>query len=428
MIPDEEHSFIRKENRRRNSSAPINSNKNKTSVLFFGSIIGALSFHLILWLMCKFFGINLSLHAQTPPPEIDRDDRIIITPPEEEDMPEPPPEPVEIDPLEPEVMEIDPPDITDMEIEQVVIAPGETSLNISDSEPAQPDLPLEAEQLDPIQIQAGLPDVMPDPAFTNANDVTVNVPDMKDIDYDQWFNDAVAGAGGDDAAMNPEGSESLSNLLKKPAGSLGEGSGFARIGADLLFEYNKATLKQSAKVGLLQLAALIEKNQNTRFIIEGHTDSFGAPQYNKKLSLLRANAVRKWLASNGIDLNRIYIRACGAERTIVDTKLDKEKQAPNRRVEIHMRKDNEALPPDSISATQELPEYAQGLSNTPATPAKPKQPTPAPTPKPVPKPETPVGADIIEEPVHDAEIIKDTSKSHEAEVIEENDDVAEIVN
>ncbi len=135
--------------------------------------------------------------------------------------------------------------------------------------------------------------------------------------------------------------------------SLGKDSGYSRLGADLLFEYNKAVMKNSARLSMLQLAGLMMKNPDTIFIVEGHTDSFGSGEYNAVLSLMRANAVRQWLKDNGIALTRpngecrLYIRACGASRPVVSTKGDRNAQAANRRVEIHMRKPERKFPPEA---------------------------------------------------------------------------------
>lgn len=117
--------------------------------------------------------------------------------------------------------------------------------------------------------------------------------------------------------------------------SLGKDSGYSRLGADLLFEYNKAVMKNSARLSMLQLAGLMMKNPDTIFIVEGHTDSFGSEEYNAVLSLMRANAVRQWLKDNGIALTRpngecrLYIRACGASRPVVSIRGDRDAQAAN---------------------------------------------------------------------------------------------------
>ena len=103
---------------------------------------------------------------------------------------------------------------------------------------------------------------------------------------------------------------------------------------DLLFDYDSATLRQAAVGSLQKLADLIDRNPNANFIIEGHTDSFGTPEYNAHLSLARAESVKVWLAgAAGIDPNRIQTRGLGMTRLLVRSGTVEEQQL-NRRVEI----------------------------------------------------------------------------------------------
>ena len=78
---------------------------------------------------------------------------------------------------------------------------------------------------------------------------------------------------------------------------------------DLLFDYDSPVLRPQAVGSLRQLAELIERNPNSTFIIEGHTDNFGRPDYNMDLSLKRAESVKGWLVQNaGIEAGRIQTR------------------------------------------------------------------------------------------------------------------------
>ncbi|MFQ9834540.1 MAG: OmpA family protein [Akkermansia muciniphila] len=156
---------------------------------------------------------------------------------------------------------------------------------------------------------------------SSASPVTIKTAEPDMVNPDEWYNNKLKGAGGQDDSHLPDGSKSLSQLMAQS--SLGKDSGYSRLGADLLFEYNKAVMKNSARLSMLQLAGLMMKNPDTIFIVEGHTDSFGSEEYNAVLSLMRANAVRQWLKDNGIALTRpngecrLYIRACGASRPVV---------------------------------------------------------------------------------------------------------------
>ena len=106
---------------------------------------------------------------------------------------------------------------------------------------------------------------------------------------------------------------------------------------DLLFGYNESDLRPEAVGSLGKLAELMQRNPNATFIIEGHTDNFGTPEYNQSLSVARAESVKGWLANEaGIDPGRIQTRGFGLSRLLVrDGSIDQQKL--NRRVEIVIR-------------------------------------------------------------------------------------------
>jgi outer membrane protein OmpA-like peptidoglycan-associated protein len=104
---------------------------------------------------------------------------------------------------------------------------------------------------------------------------------------------------------------------------------------DLLFEYDSDALKPAATATLTKLGSLINRNAKATFRIEGHTDSFGSDDYNKALSLRRAEAVKNWLFTNmGIDASRISTVGLGKGRLLVPATGNVEQQQLNRRVEI----------------------------------------------------------------------------------------------
>ena len=75
---------------------------------------------------------------------------------------------------------------------------------------------------------------------------------------------------------------------------------------DLLFDYDSANLRPGATASLQKLGHLIQRNPQSVFRVEGHTDSFGSDQYNMDLSQRRAETVKTWLVGNmSIDLDRI---------------------------------------------------------------------------------------------------------------------------
>ena len=110
------------------------------------------------------------------------------------------------------------------------------------------------------------------------------------------------------------------------------------IPTDLLFEYGSDDLAEGARLSMMKLGYLIQKNPNSRFIIEGHTDNFGTAEYNLNLGQRRANAVVNYLMSAlRLNADRIEAVGIGKARLLVPGTRSIEEQAPNRRVEIKVR-------------------------------------------------------------------------------------------
>lgn len=146
-------------------------------------------------------------------------------------------------------------------------------------------------------------------------------------------------AGGSSAAGSadsdvPEGYSNLDELLTR-TGELAPNDAPIFMPADVLFGYDESFLRPEAITSLGKLAELIRRNPSARFRIEGHTDSFGAPDYNARLSLSRAESVKQWLADQmAIDPARIDTRGLGNSRPLVAATGSIEEQQLNRRVEI----------------------------------------------------------------------------------------------
>ena len=78
------------------------------------------------------------------------------------------------------------------------------------------------------------------------------------------------------------------------------------------------------------------KDVNLEVIIAvGHTDWIGTVAYNQKLSVRRAEAVKAYLVSKGIEKNRVYTEGKGKSQPIADNRTA-EGRAKNRRVEIEV--------------------------------------------------------------------------------------------
>lgn len=132
-----------------------------------------------------------------------------------------------------------------------------------------------------------------------------------------------------------DGFATLDQLIKVPGGRLTDASKPIYMPTDLLFEFNQFQLRDSAKTSLMMLGVLIDRNPETIFVIEGHTDTIGTHQSNFELSRKRAAAVRDWLIESLlIKPERIRIDAAGETRPIVNPAGTAEQQRANRRVEI----------------------------------------------------------------------------------------------
>ena len=107
---------------------------------------------------------------------------------------------------------------------------------------------------------------------------------------------------------------------------------------DLLFDYDQDTLRVEALASLEKLGTLIRRNPQASFLIEGHSDSFGAEIYNLELSRRRAATVKAWLITKmNIPPDRIAARGFGTSRLLAPASGTIEEQQINRRVEIVIR-------------------------------------------------------------------------------------------
>ena len=105
--------------------------------------------------------------------------------------------------------------------------------------------------------------------------------------------------------------------------------------ADAFFDFDKAVLKPEGKAKLDDLASKVGGINLEVVIAVGHTDSTGAAKYNQSLSVRRAEAVKAYLVSKGIESNRIYTEGKGLTQPVADN-ATREGRAKNRRVEVEV--------------------------------------------------------------------------------------------
>jgi len=103
---------------------------------------------------------------------------------------------------------------------------------------------------------------------------------------------------------------------------------------NIYFDFEKATFRTESYGELNRLETMMKQSPNLQIEIAGHADFVGSKDFNKRLSLKRANAVRGYLTSKGIDPRRVKTVGYGEERPIASNDDEKEGRELNRRVEF----------------------------------------------------------------------------------------------
>jgi len=105
--------------------------------------------------------------------------------------------------------------------------------------------------------------------------------------------------------------------------------------ADVLFDFDKAVIKPEGKSKLDDISNKV-KGINLEVVIAiGHADSTGSDAYNQRLSVRRAESVKAYLVSRGIEANRVYTEGKGEKQPVADNKT-RDGRAKNRRVELEV--------------------------------------------------------------------------------------------
>ena len=103
--------------------------------------------------------------------------------------------------------------------------------------------------------------------------------------------------------------------------------------SDVLFDFNKYTLRPAAREKLAKISGIILSHPGLRLEVDGYTDSIGSESYNQKLSEQRADSVRSFLVSQGLASDIVASKGFGKENPVAsnDTASGRQK---NRRVEM----------------------------------------------------------------------------------------------
>lgn len=146
-------------------------------------------------------------------------------------------------------------------------------------------------------------------------------------------------------AQNSTAAAQGSSLTAQSSSLSGTETGFniqINLSSDVLFDFDKAELKPEADSELQKAADIIRQKGKGLILISGYTDSKGTDAYNKRLSLVRAQAVKNWFEAQGLHQN-YQTEGLGAANPVAPNANDDgsdnpEGRAKNRRVEIIVNK------------------------------------------------------------------------------------------
>lgn len=133
---------------------------------------------------------------------------------------------------------------------------------------------------------------------------------------------------------------------------------------NVMFASGKTQLRPAAQQQLDEVATALKDDQDHQILIEGHTDSKGKDERNQQLSQARAEAVRNYLVTRGLDETRVRAVGLGASRPVAENDTE-EGRATNRRVEIVIQSNQGAA--STMGAGQ--PSEQPGRQSQPTAPS-----------------------------------------------------------
>jgi outer membrane protein OmpA-like peptidoglycan-associated protein len=103
--------------------------------------------------------------------------------------------------------------------------------------------------------------------------------------------------------------------------------------SDVLFDFNKYTLKPEAREKLAKVSGILLAYPNLKLQVEGYTDNIGSEEYNQKLSEERAGGVKDYLVSQNVVDANVTSAGFGKSHPVADNSTSSGR-AQNRRVEL----------------------------------------------------------------------------------------------
>jgi outer membrane protein OmpA-like peptidoglycan-associated protein len=127
--------------------------------------------------------------------------------------------------------------------------------------------------------------------------------------------------------------ERLKNQLNQVLQTTETARGLIVNMSDVLFDFNKYSLKSDAQVKLAKVSGILLAYPNLKLQVEGYTDNIGTDDYNQKLSEQRADAVREFLVAQSVADANISAQGYGKTNPIADNSTNSGR-AQNRRVQL----------------------------------------------------------------------------------------------
>ena len=103
---------------------------------------------------------------------------------------------------------------------------------------------------------------------------------------------------------------------------------------NIYFAYNRYKIRPEYHDMVDKAASYMKSNPGKNILLVGHSDLIGTERYNTKLSLQRAEAVKKALVDKGIQASRIMTKGEGSAKPLASNDQEKEGRELNRRVEF----------------------------------------------------------------------------------------------
>lgn len=139
--------------------------------------------------------------------------------------------------------------------------------------------------------------------------------------------------------------------------------------SDVLFDFNKYTLKSEAREKLAKVSGILQAYPGLKLQVEGYTDNIGTDDYNQKLSEQRADGVRDYLVSQGVQQDNISAEGYGKTHPIADNTTNSGR-AQNRRVELVVSGNAIGIQETTPGASSEATPPAQNQPGAAGAPAR----------------------------------------------------------